>query len=340
MEMQTYLDIIMRRKKVILGVFLILIVIIAAVSLLIPPKYASTVSIRVLTPTSGGTNYVNFDIYYANRLMNTYLSMATSNLILDDVVKKHNLSDYPNVKAEAIPDTEIVKITVLERNPSRAVEIANSVALSLLSHNAEITLRTNTIAEASLNDQINEKKEQILEAQERYKSLIIPNSQNNSRIANLSSQIESNQDLYVTMYDRYETGRQGNIDSTILSSQAAFLTNLKIQLDDERASLEELNVKAADLAEQIRFALREVTLLEQESSSLSTQLDQIKALRAIQGSTETLLVIDHATPAKRPASPNYLLVISLGLVFSLFMAILAGFIQENTKANQIPENKS
>lgn len=329
MELKTYIDIILRRWKIVLGTFIILMTLIVIITLLISPKYASSVSLRVLTPRGGGTNYVNFDIYYANRLMNTYVSMATSSLVIDEVMKKLNLAYVPDVKAEIIPDTELVRITVKDSNPTMAVDIANTLAVALLSRNTETANNANIAAEDTLNEQLNKKKEELGQARNTYKSLIGPNSQNTGRITNLTSQIQGDQSLYVALYDRYENGRQNGIDQSILSSQAAQLSNLQLQVNEERTTLEGLNTKAAEEAEQIRSSLREVTLIEQEYSTLVTQLDQVRALQAIQGSTETLIVIDHAYPARKPVSPNYLLFYSIGLVFSLFLAVLAAFIIDN-----------
>jgi capsular polysaccharide biosynthesis protein/MinD-like ATPase involved in chromosome partitioning or flagellar assembly len=333
MELATYIEIILRRKKIILGIFLFLLVLIVLVSLIIPPKYASSVSLRVLTPRSGGMNYVNFDIYYANRLMNTYVSLASSNSVLDEVKKSLKLTEISDVEAEIIPDTELVKITVKDRNSGMAVQIANAIANQLLSRNSEISREANSAAENSLNDQINKKKEQLSQAKNDYKALINPNSQTNSRITSLQNQIQSDQALYVTLYDRYEVGRQGVIDPATTSSQSAALSSLKAQIDEEKSTLEILNIKASDDSEQIRSSLRDVTLLEQEYLSLVTQLDQVRALQTIQGSTETLIIVEHATPATKPASPNYLLVYSIGFVLSLFLAILVAFIIDNMDPN-------
>ena len=237
------------------------------------------------------------------------------------------------MEAEIIPDTELVKITVKDRSAAKAVEIANAIASELLSRNSEVSRETSSSAENTLDAQINKKKEQLSQAKNDYKALINPNSQTNSRITSLLNQIESDQSLYVTLYDRYEVGRQGVIDPATTSSQSAAFSSLRLQIDEEKSTLEALNIKAADEAEQIRSSLRDVTLLEQEYLSLVTQLDQVRALQAIQGSTETLIIVEHAYPATNPASPNYFLVYSIGFVFSLFLAILAAFFIDNLDPN-------
>lgn len=171
MELATYIEIILRRKKIILGIFLLLMLIIVIVSLIIPPKYASSVSLRVLTPRSGGMNYVNFDIYYANRLMNTYVSLASSNTVLDEVKKNLKLVEIPDVEAEIIPDTELVKITVKDRSAAKAVEIANAIASELLSRNSEVSRETSSSAENTLDAQINKKERTVISGKERLQSI-------------------------------------------------------------------------------------------------------------------------------------------------------------------------
>lgn len=329
MELKSYLDILGKRKYIVAGVFFALFTIIVIITLLTPPNYVSSVNLRVLTPRSGGMNYISYDIYYANRLMNTYVTMASSTLVLEEVKKNLQLAKLPDVKAEIIPDTELVRISVGNTDPNLAAKIANTLAVELVSRNNEATAIAQNSSEKTLDEQVKKKFDQLSLARKNYNELINPNSQNNSRITTLINKIESNQALYVTLYDRYEVGRQGGIDSSILSSQAAALANLQLQIDDEKASLETLNIKTLDNAEKLRASLREVTLLEQEYSSLITQLDLVRALQTINGVTESSIVVENAVPAARPTTPNYFLVFSIGFVLSLFLAILAAFVFDN-----------
>jgi capsular polysaccharide biosynthesis protein len=326
MEIKTYIDIVLRHTKVMLITLVLLLGLVWTLAHQITPKYASSVSLRVLTPRSGGMTYIGYDIYYANRIMNTYVSMATSNLVINEIKSNLNLKETPDVKAEIIPDTELIKITVSDADAGRATTIANLIALKMVSRSSEMVSSANKIAIDALNEQISKKSDQLDQAKSTYRALITPNSQNTSRITNLANQISADQSLYLSLYNNYELGRKDGVDPSITSSQAAQLFSLEVQLKEERADLEKLNIKAAEESEQIQAALRDVTLLEQEYSSLITQMDQVRAMQAVQGSNEPLEIVDNALPPLKPASPNYILVYSIGAVLSLFFSFLTGFI--------------
>lgn len=329
MELQTYFSIINKRKKLIAIVFSVLFLMIVVVTLLIPPKYSSTAGLRVLTPIGGGTNYLNFDIYYATRLMNTYASMASSTTVADEIKKKFNLTTTPDISADIIPDSELIRITVSEREPVLSASIANSIAEILLANKNETTLQAQTSSEAAINTQLKEINQRLSDARNKHKDIFIPYTQNNDRIAVLNSQIQSDLQMIVTMTDRIGQGRQNRVAADILTSQETQLTALQTKLDQERAQLDSMNTKSAEDSNLIANAEREIALIEQEYTNMVNQLDQIKALQVLQGSSDPLVLVDRAEPEKSPSSPNYLLVFILGFFISLFVAVLAAMALEN-----------
>ena len=73
------------------------------------------------------------DVLLNRNLVSTYSKIINSKLVLRQVIKNLDL-DYTvnylskNIKVEALDDTEILKISVSDLNPERAVKIANSIA--------------------------------------------------------------------------------------------------------------------------------------------------------------------------------------------------------------------
>ena len=80
MELKTYIDIIWRRKW--LALITILLILAAALLLIkrLPTTYTASAKLRIMTPVSGSSSYVGYDVNYANRLMNTYVALATTAL--------------------------------------------------------------------------------------------------------------------------------------------------------------------------------------------------------------------------------------------------------------------
>lgn len=329
MELQIYFSIITKRKKLIAIVFSVLFLLIVVITLLIPPKYSSTARLRVLTPISGGTNYLNFDIWYATRLMNTYASMASSTTVVDEIKKKFNLTSTPDINAVVIADSELIRITVLDRDPVLSASISNSIAEILLANKNGAAIQAQTSSKEAINLQLKDISQKLNDARNKHKEIFVPYTQNNTRIAILTAQIQSDLQMSVTMRDRIEQGRQNGVGADILTAQEAQFTALLSKIDQERAQLDTMNTKAAEDSDLIANTQREITLIEQEYTNIVNQLDQIKALQALQSSSDALVLVDRAEPNARPFSPNYLLVFILGIFISVFVAVLAAIALEN-----------
>src|SRR5512136_889415 len=78
------------------------------------PIYESSTTLRIAT--SAGTQLSYQDYQYADRLMNTYIEIATSKPVLDELMKRLKLSKSPDIKAEILANTELIKITVDDPN--------------------------------------------------------------------------------------------------------------------------------------------------------------------------------------------------------------------------------
>lgn len=331
MELKKYLEIIARRKWLIFVLFIILILSIVAGTMAIPPKYTSVARLRVMTPKNGGTNYVDFNIYYATRLVNTYVSLVTSTAVENELINTLHLTKMPKVEAVAIADSELIKITVQETDPDQSAAIANTLADILVSNSGNYVSEINQAAEKAFSERLAAIDETLAKERETYKEILVPYTQNNTRISVLTAQIDYNQRLYISIKDRYEQGLQLVIvptpkpDAISLTQQLADLT---AQINQDKKTLEALTNKAAEDAIAISAAERRVNLTEDEYSGLLQQLDQIRAIQAIQG-TQQLAVVDRAVAAATPSSPNLPLAVILGSVISLFVALLIGFIVDN-----------
>lgn len=329
MELQTYLSIISKRRKLIIILFFVIFLLIAVVTLLIPPKYKSVARLRVLTPIGGGTNYLNFDIYYATRLMNTYASIATSTAVTEEIKKKFGLTDEPDITATVISDSELIRLTVLDPNPQRSADIANSIAEILLTNKNSSASQAQTASDSVISSQIDAVSQKLAETRAKYSAIYIPYSKNNAKIDILNMQIQNDQALEISLRDRIEEGRQNEIGSDILAVQEAQLAELEKQLNQRLATIEQMHSTAAEDSFQINNLQREISLLETQYSNIVTQMDQMRSLQAMQFGSESLILVDKAIPDYSPDVPNYPLVFALGFCLSLFLAVMFAFTLEN-----------
>src|SRR5436305_8770653 len=99
MELRAYLDVLWRSKFVI-AITTVLTVAVAAIgTVLTPPSYAASTTLRVTTPASRSLESVNYDTYmYGGRVLNTYAQIATSAPILEQLAQQLGVPQPPKVK--------------------------------------------------------------------------------------------------------------------------------------------------------------------------------------------------------------------------------------------------
>src|SRR6476661_4020622 len=115
MELKDYLRILSRRKWVILLTLVVTVVVVSIGTYLTTPVYQATAVFRIAVSSGGPLSFSDYT--YADQLMNTYVEMATRRPVLEELVQRLTLSRAPNIKAEIIPNTELIKITVEDTDP-------------------------------------------------------------------------------------------------------------------------------------------------------------------------------------------------------------------------------
>jgi polysaccharide biosynthesis transport protein len=132
MELRDYLEILGRRKWVIILAIFFTVTVVAIGVIVIPPKYTATSQIRVLTTKTGSAQYIEYNISYAERLLATYVSLATSKPAIEELNR-----DVPNldpedilriVKVQVIPNTELIEIKVTSEDAGLTEFVANKLA--------------------------------------------------------------------------------------------------------------------------------------------------------------------------------------------------------------------
>jgi tyrosine-protein kinase Etk/Wzc len=190
-----YLVVIMKRKKMILGVTLASAVITAIISLIIPPTYqaetrilppqqsSSGISSQVLSKLGGASGLIGSSLGIENP-NDLYVGMLKSRTIYDFIIDKFSLMDL--YKADYREDIRnkldelvtiksgkdnIISVSVEDKDPQRAADIANAFIEKL----KEIT-RTLAISEASkrrlfFEEQLSKIKEDLIKAEDSMQGL-------------------------------------------------------------------------------------------------------------------------------------------------------------------------
>ncbi len=129
MELKAYLAILWRRKWMIIVVACLTGTVANIGTLIMTPRYVASTTLRVATGTSGSVDRVGWDeIQYADRLMNTYSKIATSDFMLAQLTQQLGLGQPPEIEVEILPNTELMQIIVEDRDPIVAAKAANTLA--------------------------------------------------------------------------------------------------------------------------------------------------------------------------------------------------------------------
>ena len=97
------------------------------------PLYKAYTTVVLAKSNEQSSTITQNDIVLNQKLVTTYTEIVKSELVLEQVIKNEKLSYNAEelskkVSVEAIQDTEILKISVQDKNPKEASKIANSIA--------------------------------------------------------------------------------------------------------------------------------------------------------------------------------------------------------------------
>lgn len=132
MELSSYLQILNRRVWIIVGTTLAAVVAFYFLQARSPRMYEATTVLRITPYSSSNPTFTT--LAYAERIMNTYVEIATSSPVLDELRARLGLGPGKprSIEAVVIPDTELLRISAIDSNPVLARDAANTLAEMLL----------------------------------------------------------------------------------------------------------------------------------------------------------------------------------------------------------------
>lgn len=204
MELRAYLNILWRRKWVIAVTVTVTMIIVVTGTLLMPPIYTASTVLRVATIPEGSLDYLSYDVQYADRLMNTYVQMATNGSVITELENQFGLTDRPNFKAEILTGTELIKITVEDRNPTRAAQMADTVAGLLIAQVSAPDTGEGGMAAEALNQQLVQIENELNQAQQEYENLVTQIPEDSEHILAVRRTIDLKQATYATLLKQQE----------------------------------------------------------------------------------------------------------------------------------------
>jgi non-specific protein-tyrosine kinase len=207
MELRAYLAIIWRRKWVIVVMVAVAVTVSVVGTLTTTPTYMASATLRILTATSGSLDRVSYDINYAERLMNTYVEIATSRPVLEELVETLGLAAPPEIQVEIVPNTELMKIVVEDQDSTLAALAANTLAEILVFRTKELYSGGGRSAQEILSTQLNQAEHELSQARKEYEDLIAQSPDDVELITAASRSIGLKEDTYAMLLEQYEQSR-------------------------------------------------------------------------------------------------------------------------------------
>ncbi|MGH3322289.1 MAG: polysaccharide biosynthesis tyrosine autokinase [Nocardioidaceae bacterium] len=132
MELRDYLHILAKRWRIAATVVLVCLAAAVAATFIMPPTYEAKTRLFVSVRGSGDLSQLYQGGSFTEQRVKSYADIATSPRVTKPVIDRLGLSLTPaeladKIAAEAPVDTVLINITVSDRSPRRAAEIANAV---------------------------------------------------------------------------------------------------------------------------------------------------------------------------------------------------------------------
>lgn len=352
-NIKEYVSIVMRRKKMILGVFSIVTIAALATSLLLPPTYSSKAtllppqqqssSVSALMGQLGGLAGAAGSLAGLKNPNDLYVGMLQSRTVADSIIARYKLEE--RYKQDTMLDTRkefekkrritsgkdgMISIEVDDKNPQVAADIANA-------HVDELMLLTKTFAitEASQRRLFFEKQLKLVKDELANAELALRKTQENTGMLQLSGQVQG---IIASMAQLKGVIASKEVEAasmrTFATGQNPALVRVNEELRSLRGQLEKLQAKQGDkdgglLAstgnlpevglEYVR-KLRDVKYYETVFELLAKQFELAKIDEA--KDTSTIQQLDKAIPADKKSGPKRMMIILAGLVGGLLLGIM------------------
>jgi succinoglycan biosynthesis transport protein ExoP len=157
MELRHYLQILARRKWIVILVTAVTLFIVGVGTYLATPIYSASVTVRVAQVQDNVVSY--YDLNYSDRLINTCVELVRSRPFLDQTIERLGLAVTADTLAratrvEAIANTELIKITAQSNDPVSVVEIADTLGQLLVEQGGKLYTGEGKTAEDVVSEQL------------------------------------------------------------------------------------------------------------------------------------------------------------------------------------------
>jgi non-specific protein-tyrosine kinase len=202
MELRDYLTILWRRKWVVIATLLMTEIVVVVATVKTTPVFTASTLLRIATSTRSSFSYT--DSLYADRLMNTYVKLATTKPVLDELKQRLGLTYLPGIGVEIISETELLQIQVEDQDPVLAAKVANTLANILISQSGEKYTGNGKSTLDILNEQLSVTEKELNQTRKEYTVLATQTPNDADALLAAKQAVDSKQQIYNAVLQEYE----------------------------------------------------------------------------------------------------------------------------------------
>jgi capsular exopolysaccharide synthesis family protein len=227
-ETARYFNVLKQRKWVILLVTLVTAIVVFVLTTTSTPTYTATVKLRVAPFSTNAPDYGAF--IYFDRLASTYSELVNSDVVTDPALALLGLDRLPDYLIETIPQTELLRLAVIDPDPVQAATVANTLAQILVEQNRELFSGALSDIQETIGDRLGQLQVEIDTLVNEQALLESQLPRDSSRIAEIATQVTSLQQQYSMLLN--------NSNQALVSqaNQANALTILELASPPEEPS--------------------------------------------------------------------------------------------------------
>ncbi len=189
-----------------MAIVTMLAVVASGVSTMFQPEVYVSRTTLVIGTTILDPNPDSGQIYIAQQLAQIYADMAEREPIQQATMEALDIDWLPQYQSRAVPNAQMVEISVTDTNPRRAQLIADEIAKQLIEKSPAIGGDTETsVQQEFINQQLTSIRDQIRETEKKleelYTSLVGLNSA--SQIANIEKEIKDQTEKLNSLRESY-----------------------------------------------------------------------------------------------------------------------------------------
>lgn len=206
--MRSYRPILARRKWTILSAVLASAVVVGLGMLRTPPSYTATALLHLLP--AGSADSTDAQRAYSRKLTSTYIALARSQLVEDQVEQSLHLTSLPDIEVEPIAETDLIELRVTAEDPVLAKEVANTVAAILVNQEEEAYAPVAILAKNMLEEEVARLEAELADLDRQYWDLVSQVSAPPERLAELNRELDQKERLYDELINSYGQARINN----------------------------------------------------------------------------------------------------------------------------------